>query len=147
MVVSRDFVRCFQPGYKTRYDIKFHQYPWAWYHEYRKYERGGTNLYQPAPTTPLLTAGYLVATKVQTPEWPDGPRVVAAFGMGGTESWVLASLLRRNYQELMRGVLESPEGRLVMMELSAPEPPPLEAFFRPKFAECWTGSVILDVTT
>lgn len=56
------------------------------------------------PISACRTLGYLIAS---TQTWPGGPRILALFSVGGTESLVWSYLLCTRHRELLRGMVES----------------------------------------
>lgn len=69
------------------------------------------------PDDPQLTVGYVAAM----PQiFPDGPRLLAAFGMGGTETLWLCHLLRTGLADEWRQAIRATEARIRIIRFRVP---------------------------
>jgi hypothetical protein len=83
-------------------------------------QSGGALIKQPShPCLVNRTAAYMLSTP---PMRPDGPRLVAAFGMGGTETLLLAYLIRthQEFSRAFRDLLRDGEPRLTIVTFLVP---------------------------
>jgi hypothetical protein len=95
------------PRFQDRANMVFRQKGGA---EYRFLRKNGSLKWQEYDQTPR-TALFLVH---DLEPWPGGPRLLAAFGVGGNETLVWAHLLRKKYWR----ELNIDDSRFVMMEMT-----------------------------
>lgn len=87
IVLRENMAARLHPGFKDKADIVFHSSHDSSYLRYRGYE---DKFWNKPPPDQKRTAVYLI----QIPAiWPDGPGLLAAFGMAGTETLVWNYLL------------------------------------------------------
>jgi hypothetical protein len=130
--LTPEFAAHLKPGYEERARIQFKLQPNATYQAWKRCGPGKML----AASHPTRTAAYFLRTP---PLWEDGPSLILAFGMGSTETYIWARLLRTRYPHFITS--ESP--RFVMAEL-IPAPVPLHPIDG-SFAEQWQAEIILDV--
>jgi hypothetical protein len=117
-------------------EIVFRQSTGAWCERYRAIRNGQWV----EPASQRTTAGYLAYLPRV---WPNGPRLLAVFGLGGLETLVWAHLLRYHNKSTVQAILASNNEQLLIGEFTIPRNVPSPVSLR--FAQDASATVIARV--
>ena len=133
VILSNRIVRSSPRPVASRANIQFRQRLGAAYDRYAA--RGEITWHRP-PDGVHLTAAFLVYSKEV---WPGGPALLAAFGMGETETLGWAHLLKTKY----RGLICTREFVMAEMVVKTPGQPPADI----SFVDDWDVAILSEPTS
>jgi len=129
--LSKSLARKLPEEFANRADIQFTHYSGASYSSLKSYD----TVYREYRKYPNLTSLYYIFTGEI---WQNGPRVLCAFGVGGTDSLIWSHLLRTKFHHEVK--LDRP--KFIMVEIKTGKIP--EKADSLSFADNWETTILLN---